>query len=135
MLQGFASGANHVYGASNCDGSGICKLSTNLATGPAVGQVSGQRMAEAGKFDGALNRFEHALERVEDALKDRREMRSRLESLETQTAAMMSERQRLDVDLAKVRTKAAELVDTSRQAVGKIDSAVSRIRSVLHSNS
>lgn len=92
-------------------------------------------MAEASKFDGALNRFEHALERVEDALKNRREMRSRLESLEAQTATMMSERQRIDLDLAKVRTKAAELVDTSRQAVGKIDSAVSRIRSVLHSNS
>jgi chromosome segregation ATPase len=92
-------------------------------------------MAEANKFDGALNRFEHALDRVEEALKDRRDMRMRLESLETQTAAMMSERQKLDIDLAKVRTKAAELVDTSRQAVGKIDSAVSRIRSVLHSNS
>jgi Domain of unknown function (DUF4164) len=125
-LQGFASGANHVYDASSCDGSGICELVTHLA--------SGQRMAEASKFDGALNRFEHALERVEDALKNRREMRARLESLEAQTATMMSERQRIDLDLAKVRTKAAELVDTSRQAVGKIDSAVSRIRSVLHSN-
>jgi archaellum component FlaC len=126
MLRGFASGANHVYDATSCDGSGFCELSTNLA--------SGQRMAEANKFDGALNRFEHALERVEDALRDRRDMRERLESLETQTAAMMSERQKIDVDLARVRTKAAELVDTSRQAVGKIDSAVSRIRSVLHSN-
>ena len=95
----------------------------------------GQRMAEAGKFDGTLNRFEKALEHVEAALKDRRDMRARLESLETQTATMLSERQKIDLDLAKVRTKAAELVDTSRQAVGKIDSAVSRIRSVLHSNS
>jgi predicted nucleic acid-binding Zn-ribbon protein len=127
MLQGFASGANHVYDASNCVGSGICELSTQLAPG--------QRMADANKFDAALNRFEHALERVEDALKDRRTIRTRLESLEVQTAAMLTERQRLDVDLEKVRTKAAELVDTSRQAVGKIDSAVSRIRSVLHSNS
>ena len=68
-------------------------------------------------------------------MKDRRDLRARLESLESQTAAFASERQRMDSDLARVRTKAQELVETSKQAVGKIDSAVSRIRSVLHSNS
>ena len=41
----------------------------------------------------------------------------------------------MDRELAQVRVKAQELVDTSKQAVGKIDSAMSRIRSVLHSNS
>jgi chromosome segregation ATPase len=92
-------------------------------------------MAEANKFDGALNRFEQALDGVENALKHRHTMQARLESLESQTAALTTERQKMDQDLARVRTKAAELVDTSRQAAGKIDSAVSRIRSVLHSNS
>jgi hypothetical protein len=33
-----------------------------------------------------------------------------------------------------VRSKAGELVDTSKTAAGKIDAAMSRIRAVLHSN-
>jgi hypothetical protein len=43
--------------------------------------------------------------------------------------------QKLNEQLDQVRVKAAELVDTSKQAAGKIDTAMGRIRSVLHSNS
>lgn len=92
-------------------------------------------MSEAGKFDLALSRFERALDLVEKALADRQEAHSRLTVLESQAAAYQTDKQRLDSELAQVRTKAAELVDTSKNAAGKIDSAVSRIRSVLYSNS
>ena len=33
-----------------------------------------------------------------------------------------------------MRSKAGELADTSKNAAGKIDAAMSRIRAVLHSN-
>ncbi len=92
-------------------------------------------MNEAKKFDAALTRFERALELVENALVVKREAQAKLANLEEQTASLQSDRKRLDSDLALVRVKAAELVDTSKQAAGKIDSAVSRIRSVLYSNS
>ena len=92
-------------------------------------------MNEAKKFDGALTRFERALGLVENALLAKRVAQAKLTNLEEQAASLQSDRKRLDSDLALVRVKAAELVDTSKQAVGKIDSAVSRIRSVLYSNS
>ena len=41
----------------------------------------------------------------------------------------------VEVSLDLVRSKAGELVDTSKNAAGKIDAAMSRIRAVLHSNS
>lgn len=92
-------------------------------------------MSEAKKFDAALTRFERALGLVEEALVEKKAVQGKLAVLETQTASLQFDRKKLDQDLALVRTKAAELVDTSKQAVGKIDSAVSRIRSVLYSNS
>ena len=92
-------------------------------------------MAEARKFDEALVRFERAIAKVENSIAQRRETQSRLESLEKQADSLHAERQQLDSDLGRVRAKAAELVDTSKKAAGKIDSAVSRIRAVLYSNS
>jgi 16S rRNA G527 N7-methylase RsmG len=92
-------------------------------------------MAEARKFDEALVRFERAISKVEMAATARRETVVRLESLEKQAVFLQQERSQLDNDLGRVRAKAAELVDTSKKAAGKIDSAVSRIRAVLYSNS
>ena len=92
-------------------------------------------MTDAKKFDASLGRFERALEHVEQALVQKRDSEKRLKDLESLTATWQSDRSRLDKELAQVRVKAAELVDTSKQAAGKIDSAVSRIRSVLYSNS
>ena len=92
-------------------------------------------MTEAKKFDAALNRFERALGLVETGMTAKREALVKLAALETQNMALQTDRKKLDSDLAIVRVKAAELVDTSKQAAGKIDSAVSRIRSVLYSNS
>ena len=92
-------------------------------------------MTEARKFDEALVRFERAIARVEQATVQRRDTVARLEALEKQATSLHAERQQLDTDLHRVKAKAAELVDTSKKAAGKIDSAVSRIRSVLYSNS
>jgi septal ring factor EnvC (AmiA/AmiB activator) len=99
-----------------------------------IGRI-GAIMAEARKFDEALVRFERAIAKVEQAATQRRETVMRLETLEKQAQSLQFERQQLDTDLGRVRAKAAELVDTSKKAAGKIDSAVSRIRAVLYSNS
>jgi transcriptional regulator with GAF, ATPase, and Fis domain len=95
----------------------------------------GATMTEARKFDEALVRFERAIAKVEMATVQRRDTVSRLEMLEKQASSLAAERQQLDTDLTRVKAKAAELVDTSKKAAGKIDSAVSRIRAVLYSNS
>jgi chromosome segregation ATPase len=92
-------------------------------------------MTDAKKFEASLTRFENALNDVEKVVSDRREADERMKAAEAQAAALASDRQRIDKELAQVRVKAAELVDTSKQAAGKIDSAVSRIRAELYSNS
>ena len=92
-------------------------------------------MTEVRKFDEALVRFERAIAKVEQSATARRETVARLEVLEKQAVNFQTERQQMDTDLGRVRAKAAELVDTSKKAAGKIDSAVSRIRAVLYSNS
>jgi hypothetical protein len=92
-------------------------------------------MSDAKKFDASLTRFEKALGLVEKAIAEKQDAFAKIEVLETHTAKLQLDRQQMDRDLAAVRAKAAELVETSKQAAGKIDSAVSRIRAVLHSNS
>ncbi len=92
-------------------------------------------MTDAKKFDASLTRFEKALGLVEKAIAEKGEALARIQVLESHTAKLQLDRQQMDRDLAQVRVKAAELVETSKQAAGKIDSAVSRIRAVLHSNS
>jgi hypothetical protein len=92
-------------------------------------------MTDAKKFDASLTRFERALGLVEKAMAEKRDAHARITVLENHTAKLQLDRQQMDKDLAAVRAKAQELVETSKQAAGKIDSAVSRIRAVLHSNS
>jgi chromosome segregation ATPase len=92
-------------------------------------------MSDAKKFDASLTRFEKALGLVEKAIAEKQDAHAKIQVLETHTAKLQLDRQQMDRDLAAVRAKAAELVETSKQAAGKIDSAVSRIRAVLHSNS
>ena len=91
-------------------------------------------MTDAKKFDASLTRFEKALEMVEKTVAEKRDALARIQVLEAHTAKLQLDRQQMDRDLAAVRAKAAELVETSKQAAGKIDSAVSRHRAVLHSN-
>jgi predicted nucleic acid-binding Zn-ribbon protein len=92
-------------------------------------------MAEVNKLDSAFARFEQALTKFEQAMKINVDETKRLKALESGAEAIQRDQQRLHRELDQVRVKAAELVDTSKQAAGKIDTAVGRIRSVLHSNS
>jgi predicted nucleic acid-binding Zn-ribbon protein len=92
-------------------------------------------MTEVNKLDAAFARFEKALGQFEVAMKMSTEETRRLKALESEAASIQRDQQRLNKELDQVRVKAAELVDTSKQAAGKIDTAMGRIRSVLHSNS
>jgi ABC-type transporter Mla subunit MlaD len=78
-------------------------------------------MADTHKLDEAFDRFESALRQFEAALARR--------------AGSLRESETLASELDQVKVKASELVDNNRKAVGRIDAAMSRIRSVLHSNS
>ncbi len=92
-------------------------------------------MAESQKFEASLQRFEQSLKLVEKALLKKREEEKRLKLLEIDKATLSTDKLRMDREMAQVRSKAMELVNTSKQAAGKIDSAMARIRQVLHSNS
>jgi predicted nucleic acid-binding Zn-ribbon protein len=92
-------------------------------------------MAEMNRFDTALERFDAALNAFESSIAKKQNDTLRLQQLVSEAQVLQSERQKLARDLDLLKTKAAELVDTSRQAAGKIDNAMARIRSVLHSNS
>ena len=92
-------------------------------------------MADTHKLDEAFQRFDQALRQFEAAIGRKLETEKRAESLEGEAEALRRDRTRLAHELDLVRSKAGELVDTSKQAAGKIDAAMSRIRAVLHSNS
>jgi len=91
-------------------------------------------MADIQKLDEAFLRFEAALRRVEQAVAGKFEGRTRIIELESEAESLKRDRTRLAHELDLVRSKAGELVDTSKTAAGKIDAAMSRIHAVLHSN-
>ena len=91
-------------------------------------------MADTQKLDEAFERFEMALRQFEAAIGIKHETEKRAAALETEAEALRRDRSKLAHELDLVRSKAGELVDTSKQAAGKIDAAMSRIRAVLHSN-
>lgn len=86
------------------------------------------------KLDEAFVRFESALRQFEAALARKAGDGQRVAELEAEAEALRRDRSKLARELDLVRTKAGELVDTSKSAAGKIDAAMSRIRAVLHSN-
>lgn len=90
---------------------------------------------ETQKLDQAFQRFEDALRKVEDAIVVTTDGRKRMAQLEAEAEALKRDRIKLAHELDLVRSKAGELVNTSKTAAGKIDAAMSRIRAVLHSNS
>ncbi len=92
-------------------------------------------MADIAKLDEAFQRFETALRQFEDTILLKVDGEKRAAALENETEVLRRDRTRLAHELDLVRTKAGELVDTSKNAAGKIDAAMSRIRAVLHSNS
>jgi predicted nucleic acid-binding Zn-ribbon protein len=92
-------------------------------------------MAEISKLDEAFQRFDVILRQFEDAILLKLDGQKRVVALENETETLRRDRTRLAHELDLVRSKAGELVDTSKNAAGKIDAAMSRIRAVLHSNS
>jgi hypothetical protein len=91
-------------------------------------------MAGIEKLDEAFQRFEAALRRFEGAVGKTADGQSRLAELESEAESLRKDKTRLSHELDLVRSKAGELADTSKNAAGKIDAAMSRIRAVLHSN-
>ena len=91
-------------------------------------------MAGIHKLDEAFLRFDTALRRVEAALGRKAAWQQRQAELESEAESLRKDKARLAHELDLVRSKAGELVDTSKNAAGKIDAAMSRIRAVLHSN-
>jgi predicted nucleic acid-binding Zn-ribbon protein len=91
-------------------------------------------MAGIEKLDEAFQRFEAALRQFEDAVGKKIEDRSRMAELESEAESLRRDKTRLTHELELVRSKAGELADTGKNAAGKIDAAMSRIRAVLHSN-
>ena len=91
-------------------------------------------MADFQKLDEVFLRFEAALRRMESTVGRTIEGKKRATDLEIEVESLRREKTRLTHELDLVRSKAGELVDTSKSAAGKIDAAMSRIRAVLHSN-
>ncbi len=92
-------------------------------------------MADTHRLDDVLDQFESALRQFEAAVVRRQQNGKRADELAEQADILRRDRSKLAHELDLVRSKAGELVDTSKQAAGKIDAAMSRIRAVLHSNS
>jgi predicted transcriptional regulator len=92
-------------------------------------------MADTNRFDAAMERFDSAMNTFEISVAKKHNDSERLAALTNESSVLQAERQKLARDLDLLKAKAAELVDTSKQAAGKIDNAMARIRSVLHSNS
>jgi hypothetical protein len=91
-------------------------------------------MAVIEKLDEAFQRFEAALRHFEDAVGKKVEDQSRMAELESEAESLRRDKTKLTHELELVRSKAGELADTGKNAGGKIDAAMSRIRAVLHSN-
>ena len=92
-------------------------------------------MSEINKLDGAFARFEKAMGQFEAVTGKYVEDRRRGKQLAANANATQKDHAKLQDQLNQVQKKAAELVDTSKHAASKIDTAMGRIRSVLHSNS
>jgi predicted nucleic acid-binding Zn-ribbon protein len=91
-------------------------------------------MAGIEKLDEAFQRFEAALRQFEDAVGKKAGDQSRMAELESEAESLRRDKTKLTHELELVRSKAGELADTGKNAAGKIDAAMSRIRAVLHSN-
>ena len=92
-------------------------------------------MADVHRLNEAFDRFEAAMRLFESSLTKKQDTESLVQSLAGEAEALRGDRVRIAQELELVRSKAHELVATNKNAVGKIDAAMSRIRAVLHSNS
>lgn len=90
-------------------------------------------MADNSRIGEALGRFEAALSNLETSMMRCHEKEARLGKLAGEAEALRQDRSRLARELDEVRGKASELAEASREAAGRIDSAMARIRGVLGS--
>lgn len=91
-------------------------------------------MANIHKLDEAFRQFDAAFKALEAAVEGKLRSARRVEELEGEAESLRKDKARLGHELDLVRSKAGELADSSRNAAGKIDAAMSRIRAVLHTN-
>jgi len=89
---------------------------------------------ETRRLDQAFDRFEAALRQFEAAIARHQDQLRRGETVEGEAEALRLDRSRLAQELDEVRSRASHLAGANKQAVAKIDTAMSKIRAVLHSN-
>ena len=92
-------------------------------------------MAETDKLDQAFERFDQALRQFDAALAKRNQNHAKLAATAAEADTLKRENASMKADMKKVTAKADDLAKTGVKAAGKIDTAMSRIRAVLHSNS
>ena len=92
-------------------------------------------MADTDKLHQAFERFDLALRQFDAALAKRAQGHARLSAAAAEAETLKRENAAMKADIKKVTAKADDLARTGSKAAGKIDTAMSRIRAVLHSNS
>ncbi|HMT13767.1 MAG TPA: DUF4164 family protein [Aestuariivirga sp.] len=92
-------------------------------------------MADTDKLGQAFDRFDAALRQFDAALSRRNQSHARLAAVAAEAEGLKRENAAMKADMKKVTAKADDLAKTGIKAAGKIDTAMSRIRAVLHSNS
>jgi hypothetical protein len=91
-------------------------------------------MAVSPRLETAMARFNASLRQCEGALAKARDMHDQARAYKIEAEALRQDRVTLSKDLETIRSKAHDLVSINGKAVTRIDTAMSRIRSVLHSN-
>lgn len=96
-------------------------------------QLKGEQMSNSSRIGEALGRFESALNSLEASMARCQEQETAYGKLAGEAQALRRDRGRLVQELNEVRGKASELARAGRDAAGRIDSAMARIRGVLGS--
>ena len=88
----------------------------------------------AGGFDQSVKRVMDALDALDTVLEQRLGKENKGGSLVEQLHAFATDRSRLALELDTVRARARELENSNREAVRRIDEAMSAIRAVIAAN-
>jgi hypothetical protein len=88
----------------------------------------------AGGFDQSVKRVMDALDALDTVLEQRLGKENKGGSLVEQLHAFAIDRSRLALELDTVRARARELENSNREAVRRIDEAMSTIRAIIAAN-
>ncbi len=94
-------------------------------------QMAQTQMAQAPNIGDAMEHFEAALRGLEGRLANLTQSAADAQSLGGEAKALREDRARLAEELEQVRAKAADLANANSKASEQIESAMTRIRSVL----